>query len=104
MREIRSTSDMFGESSRSIIKYILNLSVETFDVTPFVNKNCKHFVEEIQAAVDGAVNREQAVKLKICLDFIDEQEKRINELDTEIFRLAQPYSFVLETYLYGSGF
>ena len=48
------------------------------------------------ASLDGAVSREQAVKLKICLDFIDEQEKRINELDAEIFRLAQPYSFVLE--------
>ena len=89
-------SDVFGKSSRSIIKYILDHPGETFDVTPFVNKHCKHSIEEIQAAVDGAVSREQAVKLKICLDFIDEQEKRINELDAEIFRLAQPYSFVLE--------
>ena len=69
-------SDVFGKSSRSIIKYILDHPGETFDVTPFVNKHCKHSIEEIQAAVDGAVSREQAVKLKICLDFIDEQEKR----------------------------
>lgn len=34
--------------------------------------------------------------MKICLDFIDEQEKRIAELDSEIFRLAEPYSAALD--------
>ena len=29
-------------------------------------------------------------------DFIDEQQKRISELDAEIFRLAEPYSYALE--------
>lgn len=38
---------------------------------------------------------EQATKLKICLNFIDEQEKRISELDKE-FRLAEPYASVLK--------
>lgn len=89
-------SDVFGKSSRSIINQILEHPDETFDVTPFIHKGCKHPVEEIQAAVDGAICREQATKLKICLDFIDEQEKRINELNTEIFRLAEPYSAALD--------
>lgn len=88
-------SDVFGKSSRSIIKQILEHPNETFDVTPFVDKRCKHPIEEIQAAVDGAICPEQATKLKICLDFIDEQEKRIAELDSEIFRLAEPYSAAL---------
>ena len=89
-------SDVFGKSSRSIIKQILEHPGETFDITPFVHKRCKHPIEEIQAAVDGAICPEQAAKLKICLDFIDEQEKRISELDKEISRLAEPYSAVLE--------
>lgn len=89
-------SDVFGKSSRSIIKQILEHPGETFDVTPFVDKRCKHPIEEIQAAVDGAVCPEQATKLKICLDFIDEQEKRIAELDSEIFRLAEPHKAVLD--------
>lgn len=89
-------SDVFGKSSRSIIHQILENLGEAFDVAPFVDKRCKHHIEEIQAAVDGAVSHEQATKLKICLDFIDEQEKRISELDTEIFRLAEPYTSVLE--------
>lgn len=88
-------SDVFGKSSRSIIKQILEHPGETFDITPFVHKRCKHPIEEIQAAVDGAICPEQAAKLKICLDFIDEQEKRISELDKEISRLAEPYSAVL---------
>lgn len=89
-------SDVFGKSSRSIIKQILNHPGETFDVTPFVDKRCKHPIEEIQASIDGAVCKEQATKLKICLDFIDEQQKRIAELDSEIFRLADPYEAILD--------
>ena len=89
-------SDVFGKSSRSIIGQILEHPGETFDVTPFVYKRCKHPIEEIQAAVDGAICPEQAAKLKICLDFMDEQEKRISKLDKEITRLAEPYSDVLE--------
>ncbi|MEE5994441.1 MAG: IS110 family transposase [Oscillospiraceae bacterium] len=89
-------SDVFGKSSRSIIQQILEHPGETFGVTPFVHPRCKHPIEEIQAAVDGAVSPEQATKLKICLDFIDEQQKRIAELDAEIFRLAEPHTAVLE--------
>ncbi len=89
-------SDVFGKSSRSIIKQILEHPGETFDVTPFVDKRCKHPIEEIQAAVDGAICREQAAKLKICLDFIDEQEKRIYELDSEISHLTEPYTAAIE--------
>ena len=89
-------TDVFGKSSRSIIQQILDHPGKTFDVTPYIHKNYKHSVEEIQAAIDGAICTEQATKLKICLDFIDEQKKRIAELDTEIFRLAEPYTSVLE--------
>lgn len=89
-------SDVFGKSSRSIIQQILEHPGETFDVTPFVDKRCEHPIEEIQAAVDGAICREQATKLKICLDFIDEQEMRTAKLDSEISRLAEPYAIVLE--------
>ena len=39
-------SDMFGKSSRSIIGYILEHPGETFDVTPFVDRRCKHPTEE----------------------------------------------------------
>ena len=56
-------ADVFGKSSRSIIRYILDHPGETFDVAPFIDRRCKHPVDEIQTAVDGAISREQAAKL-----------------------------------------
>jgi len=58
-------SDVFGKSSRSIIYYILEHPGEAFDVAPFVDRRCKHPIEEIQAAVDGAVSRDLRL-VSIC--------------------------------------
>ena len=57
-------SGMFGNSSRSISQYILDHRGEQFDVTPFLDRRCTHSVEEVQAAVDGSVPREQATGLR----------------------------------------
>ena len=84
-------SDVFGKSSRSITEYILAHPGETFDVSPFVDKRCKSPMEEIQAAVDGAVSPEQANKLRQCLDHIDELKKHREEIEREILRVSDPY-------------
>ena len=89
-------SDVFGKSSRSIIGYILEHPGESFDVTPFVDRRCKLPIEEIQAAVDGAISREQAAKLKECLQHIDELSAHKQNIEKEILRLAQPYSLQLD--------
>ena len=89
-------SDVFGKSSRSITEYILAHPGETFDVTPFVDKRCKAPIEEIQAAVDGAVSPEQAIKLRQCLDHIDELEKHKKEIEREILRISDPYLDALD--------
>jgi len=88
-------ADVFGKSSRSIINYILEHPGEKFDVTPFIDKRCKHPVDEIQAAVDGAVSPEQAAKLRECLKHIDEINAHKKSIEQEIFRLAEPYSYQL---------
>ena len=88
-------TDVFGKSSRSIINFILDHPGEKFDVAPFVDRRCKHPIEEIQAAVDGAVSREQAVKLKGCLAHIDEIQTHKKSIEEEILRLAEPYSHQL---------
>ncbi|MBR1597930.1 MAG: IS110 family transposase [Lachnospiraceae bacterium] len=88
-------SDIFGKSSRSITEYILNHPGESFDVAPFVNSKCKTPIDEIQAAVDGAISHEQAVKLRQCLDHIDELEKHKAEIEREIFRLSDKYEAAL---------
>lgn len=89
-------SDVFGKSSRSITNYILGHPGKTFDVSPFVDPRCKTPVSEIQAAVDGAISPEQAVKLRQCLDHIDELETHRKEIESEILRIAEPFSAVLD--------
>ena len=76
-------SDVFGKS-------------ETFDVSPFVDPRCKTPVSEIQAAVDGAISPEQAVKLRQCLAHIDELEAHRKEIESEILQIAEPFSAVLD--------
>ena len=81
-------SDVFGKSARSITNYILEHPGETFDVSPFVDPRCKTPVSEIQAAVDGAISPEQAVKLRQCLAHIDELEAHREEIESEILQIA----------------
>jgi hypothetical protein len=84
-------SDVFGKSSRSITEYMLAHPGERFDVSSFVDSRCKTPVEEIQAAVDGAISHEQAIKLRQCLNHIDELEKHKEEIEREILRVSDPY-------------
>ena len=84
-------SDVFGKSSMSITKYILDHPGEQFDVTPFVDRRCKKPIEEIQAAVDGSISLEQAAKLREILRHIDELEIHKLNIESEILRLAEPY-------------
>ena len=89
-------SDVFGKSSKSIIKYMLEHPGEKFDVAPFVDSRCKTPIEEIQAAVDGAISKEQAVKLKQCLSHIDELEAHKANIETEIMNIAEQFSLALD--------
>lgn len=89
-------SDVFGKSARSITQFILDHPGDTFDVTPFVDRRCKTPVDEIQAAVDGAISPEQAVKLRQCLDHIDELEAHRKKIEQEIFIIAERFSAVLD--------
>ena len=89
-------SDVFGKSSRSITNHMLDHPGETFDVAPFVDARCQTQLDEIQAAVDGAISSEQAVKLRQCLAHIDELEAHRKEIEREILMIAEPFSAVLE--------
>ena len=53
-------------------------------------------IEEIQAAVDGTISREQAAKLKESLCHIDEIRAHKQNIELEIQRLAEPYAYALE--------
>ena len=89
-------SDVFGKSSRAITNYMLEHPGESFDVAPFVDGRCKTPIDEIQAAVDGAISHEQAVKLRQCLSHIDELEAHKREIEQEILLIVEPFSAVLD--------
>ncbi len=89
-------SDVFGKSARSITEYILAHPGEKFDVTPFIDKRCKSPIDQIQAAVDGAISPEQAVKLRECLNHIDELNAHRDRVEAEILEISKPYSAQLD--------
>ena len=89
-------SDVFGKSARSITEYILEHPGEHFDVAQFVDRRCKAPLSEIQAAVDGAVSPAQAVKLRQCLDHIDQLQQHRQRLEREILRICEPFSDMLQ--------
>ena len=89
-------SDIFGKSSRSITNYLLDHPGETFDVALFVDGRCKTPIEEIQAAVDGAISPEQAIKLRECLSHIDELDAHKEKIEQEILLVVKPFSAALD--------
>ena len=89
-------ADVFGKSARSITEYILAHPGEPFDVAQFVDRRCKSPLSEIQAAVDGAVSPEQAVKLRQCLDHIDQLRLLRQRLEQEILRICEPFADILQ--------
>lgn len=89
-------TDVFGKSARSITEYILAHPGEKFDVTPFIDRRCKTPIAMIQAAVDGAISPEQAVKLRECLNHIDELNAHRDRIENEILSIAEPYAAHLD--------
>ena len=85
-------TDIFGKSARSITEYILAHPGEHFNVAPFVDRRCKTPIDVIQDAVDGAISPEQAVKLRECLNHIDELSAHRDNIEKEILALVEPFS------------
>ena len=73
-------ADIFGKSDRSITEYIIAHPGEHFDVAPFVDRRCKTPIYVIQDAVDSAISPEHAVKLRECLNHIDELSAHKNNI------------------------
>jgi len=97
-------SDVFGKSSMSITKHILDHPGEQFNVAPFVNRHCKHPIEEIQAAVEGSISQEQAVKLREILSHMDQLEVHKQNIESEMLRIAEPYIHQLDLVSSAPGF
>ncbi len=84
-------SDVFGKSSQRIIEKILENSDEPLDVASLVHGSMKDKISDLELAVDGAFTPEQAAKLKIIKEHMDNLQDRKEELEQLILALAAPY-------------
>ena len=89
-------SDVFGKSSMSITKYILDHPGESFDVAQFVDRRCKTPIDVIRNAVDGAICPEQAVKLRACLAHIEQLEAHKTAIEQEILEIVKSFDVALD--------
>ena len=83
-------SDVFGKAASAITTRLLE-SNEPFDVKPYLTKNIKKPIEQIQAAVDGEMCAEQAEKLRIIRSHMDRLELCKLNLESLILSTAEKY-------------
>lgn len=83
-------SDVFGKAATAITTRLLE-SNEPFDVKPYLTKNIKKPIEQIQAAVDGEMCAEQAEKLRIIRSHMDSLELCKLNLKSLILTTAEKY-------------
>ena len=83
-------SDVFGKAASAITTRLLE-SNGPFDVKPYLTKNIKKPIEQIQAAVDGEMCAEQAEKLRIIRSHMDSLELCKLNLESLILSTAEKY-------------
>ncbi len=97
-------SDVFGKSSQRIIEKILENSDEPLDVASLVHGSMKSKISDLELAVDGEFTPEQAAKLKIIKEHMDNLQGRKEELEQLILVLAAPYQQEIAIILTAPGF
>ena len=83
-------SDVFGKAASALTTRLVE-SNEPFDVKPYLTKNIKKPIEQIQAAVDGEMCAEQAEKLRIIRSHMDSLELCKLNLESLILSTAEKY-------------
>ncbi len=97
-------SDVFGKSSQRIIEKILENSDEPLDIASLVHGSMKSKISDLELAVDGEFTPEQAAKLKIIKEHMDNLQDRKEELEQLILALAAPYQQEIAIILTAPGF
>ena len=95
-------SDVFGKAASAITTRLLE-SNEPFDVKPYLTKNIKKPIEQIQAAVEGEMCAEQAEKLRIIRSHMDSLELCKLNLESLILSTAEKYIHQLNLVMTAPG-
>lgn len=86
-------SDVFGKTSQSILKLLLekpNLTLE--DITPLFKKNLKSSPEDILKSTKGIFDESQSSKMSVCLSHYDSINECIDSLEEQILKLSIKYT------------
>lgn len=85
-------TDVFGKTSQSILKLMLEKPELTLDdITPLLKKNLKSTPEDILKSIDGDFSESQTAKMNVCLKYYDSVLDCIDTLEEEILKLSINY-------------
>lgn len=86
-------TDVFGKTSQSIIKLMLdNPNLTLDDITPLLRKNLKSSPEDILKSINGNFDDTQSSKMTICLKHYNSINECIDLLEEQILKLAMKYT------------
>lgn len=86
-------TDVFGKTSQSILKLMLDNSNLTLDdITPLLRGNLKSSPEDILKSINGNFDDTQSSKMTICLKHYDSINECIDLLEKQILKLAMKYT------------
>lgn len=86
-------TDVFGKTSQSILKLMLDNSNLTLDdITPLLRRNLKSSPEDILKSINGNFDDTQSSKMTICLKHYDSINECIDLLEKQILKLAMKYT------------
>lgn len=85
-------SDTFGKSAAAIIRFTMNNPEKTdVDYTQFLHGSMLPKADEIKAAMQGSISKEQNSKMSVCLNHYDYIDKCIAQLDTAISLISSEF-------------
>lgn len=86
-------TDVFGKTSQSILKLMLNNPNLTLDdITPLLRKNLKSSPEDILKSINGSFDESQSSKMSVCLKHYDSINECIEEIEQQVLKLTVKYS------------
>ena len=97
-------SDTLGKSSAKIIDKLLENTGEPLDLESLIHSSLKKKLPELALAVDGFITPEQAGKIRVIRNHMNDLKTRKEELELLIYKLAAPYSAQIDIILTAPSF
>lgn len=97
-------SDVFGKSASAITKAILEHPDGDFDVEALVDRRVKTPIPKIQSAIDGSICFQQAEKLRLILQHMDDLDACKTSLEDLVDRCVEPFTPQVDLVMTVPGF